>query len=135
MPSKNELRRLAGELINVYLNHQSFKAHDGLFMELPSEVVEVKPDPLARDARRLRRSLKELAGVKLSASEARDAWPRVLEHKWYLGERLGRDVGLRVAAVDYFENIRRPRARTSLRAGSGGLPPRLPMMMPVGHGS
>ena len=135
MSSKNELRRLAGELINVYLNHQSFKAHDGLFMELPSEAVEVRPDPVARDARRLRRSLKELAGVRLSASEARDAWPRVLEHKWYLGERLGRDVGLKVAAVDYFENVRRTRPRASLRTKGGGLPPRLPMMMPVGYGS
>ncbi|HEX8283274.1 MAG TPA: DUF4032 domain-containing protein [Pyrinomonadaceae bacterium] len=133
MSSKNELRRLAGELINVYLKHQSLKAHEGLFMPLSSEAVEPKPDSLACDARRLRRSLKELAGVKLSASEACDVWPRVLEHKWYLGERLGRDVGIKVAAVDYFENVRRPRSR--LRAKGGGLPPRLPMMMPVGHGS
>lgn len=50
--------------------------------------------------------LGRLAGVPLSSREARRAWPRVLEHKWLLSERLGRDVGLRVAAVDYFENIR-----------------------------
>jgi len=135
MTVKTEFRRLASELIKGYLKHQSWKAHEGLFMPLELEDDEVAVDAVARDARRLRRSLKELAGVRLSASEASDVWPQVLEHKWYLGERLGRDVGLRVAAVDYFENIRRPRARTSLRAGSGGLPPRLPMMMPVGHGS
>lgn len=57
--------------------------------------------PRAADAERLGR----LAGVSLSRREARRAWPHVLEHKWLLSERLGRDVGLRVAAVDYFENI------------------------------
>jgi hypothetical protein len=76
-----------------------------------------------------------LAGVELSAREARDVWPSVLEHKWYLGERLGRDVGLRVAAVDYFENIHPAPRRPPARANSGGLPPRLPMMMPLGQRS
>ena len=34
-------------------------------------------------------------------------------HKWILSERLGRDVGLRVAALDYFENVhpRKPQTR------------------------
>ena len=53
--------------------------------------------------------LKELAGVKLPSAEARAEWPRVLEHKWLVSERMGRDVGLRVAALDYFENVRLPR--------------------------
>ena len=53
--------------------------------------------------------LKELAGVRLRPAEARAEWPRVLEHKWLMSERLGRDVGLRVAALDYFENVRLPR--------------------------
>ena len=53
--------------------------------------------------------LKELAGVKLRPAEARAEWPRMLEHKWFMSERLGRDVGLRVAALDYFENVRLPR--------------------------
>jgi transitional endoplasmic reticulum ATPase len=30
---------------------------------------------------------------------------KVLVHKWYLSERLGRDVGLKVATIDYFENV------------------------------
>ena len=53
--------------------------------------------------------LQELAGVKLRPAEARAEWPRVLEHKWFVSERLGRDIGLRVAALDYFENVRLPR--------------------------
>ena len=58
--------------------------------------------------------IRELAGVRLSPSEARAEWPRVLEHKWFVSERLGRDTGLRVAAIDYFENVRLPRHK---RAG------------------
>lgn len=58
--------------------------------------------------------LRELAGVRLTSAEARAEWPRVLEHKWFVSERMGRDIGLRVAAIDYFENVRLPRhTRTS----------------------
>ncbi|HZT57572.1 MAG TPA: DUF4032 domain-containing protein [Pyrinomonadaceae bacterium] len=58
--------------------------------------------------------LREIARVKISQAEARAEWPRVLEHKWLVSERVGRDVGLRVAAIDYFENVRLPRhERTS----------------------
>src|SRR5215210_3574591 len=122
MTAGNEFRRLASGLIKGYLEHQSWKAHEGLFLPLESgEEAAPRADALAREARALRRSLKEWAGVKLTRSEARDAWPQVLEHKWYLGERLGRDVGLRVAAVDYFENVSRPRVRAAHRAKGGGL--------------
>lgn len=78
------------------------------------------------------RLLRRLAGVRLSKPFARDVWPQVLEHKWYLSERLGRDVGLRVAAVDYFENVF-PSAAPARADERGSLPPRLPMMMPLGQ--
>src|SRR5215212_1585674 len=52
-----------------------------------------------------RKLLRELAGVRLTPAEARAEWPRVLEHKWFVSERMGRDIGLRVAAIDYFENV------------------------------
>ncbi|HEX8338511.1 MAG TPA: DUF4032 domain-containing protein [Pyrinomonadaceae bacterium] len=123
-------------MISNYVKHQSFKAHDGLFMPLSFESEKpAAPAAVVQSARRLRRSLRQLAGVELSASEARAVWPSVLEHKWYMGERLGRDVGLRVAAVDYFENIRPAARRASARARGGGLPPRLPMMMSLGQRS
>ena len=51
--------------------------------------------------------LRRVSGLRLGAMQAWLAWPRVLEHKWLLSERLGRDVGLRVAAVDYFDNFAR----------------------------
>ena len=66
--------------------------------------------------------LKELAGVRLRPAEALAEWPRILEHKWFMSERLGRDVGLRVAALDYFENVRLPRhTRTSHRPAASRL--------------
>ena len=54
---------------------------------------------------REQRALKLLTGLELAPDEASFFWPRLLDHKWYMSERLGRDVGLRVAAVDYFENV------------------------------
>jgi hypothetical protein len=138
MSTKIEFRRLASELLSFYLKHQSWKAYDGLFMPVSFEAESPEAPAAAaveENARRLRRSLRQLAGVELSASEARAVWPSVLEHKWYLGERLGRDVGLRVAAVDYFENVGPTPRRAPAHAKSGGLPPRLPMMMPLGQRS
>jgi hypothetical protein len=136
MSNKIGFRRIASELLLNYLKHQSWKAHEGLFMPVSFESGEPAASAaVEQSARRLRRSLRQLAGVELSAREARDVWPSVLEHKWYLGERLGRDVGLRVAAVDYFENIHPAPRRAPARANSGGLPPRLPMMMPLGQRS
>ena len=57
----------------------------------------------------------ELSGVRLSGAEAHAAWPAVLEHKWLLSERLGRDVGLRVAAADSFDNVRAHRGAVPRR--------------------
>lgn len=129
MPEIINFRRIAKELFSAYLNHQSFKAHDGVFAAAPAAAGEIKVEGGAARGR----SLSNLAGVKLSAAEAGALWPRLLEHKWYLSERLGRDVGLHVAAADYFENIQPPRVRAPRRAHGGGLPPRLPMMMPFGE--
>ena len=77
-------------------------------MTIPFE-FENTTQPQLRD---VRRALCALAGVKLSDAETRRVWPRIQNHKWYVSERLGRDVGLRVAAVDYFENIHEPRRST-----------------------
>ena len=51
------------------------------------------------------RNLKKYAGADFTREEAVYVWERVLDHKWYIGERLKRDTGLRVAAIDYLENF------------------------------
>ena len=129
---RSKLRRLAKELVTNYLTHQSWKAQEGAFISTLSASGRAAEGVSAKRPESQKRALRKLAGVKLSASEADVAWPRVLDHKWFLSERLGRDVGLRVAAVDYFENIQPPRRLVSVRGG-WGLPPRLPMMMPFGE--
>ncbi len=128
---RGRLGRLAKQLAEIYVNHQAWKAHDGVFapLALARRTGAAGVAPQAVNARRV---LRQLAGVKLSAAEAAAVWPQVLEHKWYLGERLGRDVGLRVAAADYFENVRPPRKRAASLREWQPLP-RLPMMLPFGE--
>jgi len=94
-------------------------------------LFEKVTQPQLTDAQR---TLNALAGVNLSPKEARETLPRVREHKWYLSEYLGRDVGWHVAAVDYFENIaERPRPK-QFRLNRETATPRLPMMRPLSRG-
>ena len=79
-------------------------------MPIPFKLDYVIERTLKKQGKAEQRMLKRLAGVTLTAAEARAVWPRILEHKWFISERLGRDVGLRVAAIDYIENVAPPRA-------------------------
>ncbi len=71
-------------------------------LSILNSLLEGVTQPQLTDAQR---TLNTLAGVNLTPPEARDALPRVRDHKWYMSERLGRDVGWRVAAADYFRNV------------------------------
>lgn len=48
-----------------------------------------------------------LTHLGFEESEARRHWEEILRHRRSLGETLGRDVGLRVAVLDYFVNVNR----------------------------
>lgn len=48
-----------------------------------------------------------LTSLGFEEEEARRHWEAILKHKVLMGERIGRDVGLRVAALDYFVNVNR----------------------------
>jgi len=100
-------------------------------MPISFRLEHVIEEVLSEYPRDQKRVLRKLTGRKLSASEASAAWPRILEHKWLLSERLGRDVGLMVAAVDYFENVRPPRQTATVSSLRGPIPPRLPLLQPV----
>lgn len=88
------------------------------------------PERVRADSEREKQKLKSAAGASLSPAEAQEVWPQVLEHKWLMSERLGRDVGLRVAALDYFKNVRRIAKRDELRDVA---PPALPIRRRLGH--
>lgn len=47
----------------------------------------------------------DLSGYMMESELADDLWPKIEEHKWFLSEKLGRDVGIKVACVDLIENI------------------------------
>lgn len=87
-------------------------------------IIERVTQPQLTDAQR---ALNYLGGLNLSVKEARELLPRVTEHKWYISERLGRDIGWRVALIDYFENIR-PQQSVQ-RKRRDWIPERLPMML------
>lgn len=57
------------------------------------------PDPEACSARIL-----DLTGYRFSPEVAGDLWVQILQHKWLLSEKLGRDVGNKVACIDFIEN-------------------------------
>ncbi len=97
-------------------------------MPISFRLEHVIEEVLSQHTQDQRRALRKITGLKLTETEARTAWPRVLEHKWFLSERLGRDVGLRVAAVDYFENVQPPRPKKSFKGEGQRFAPRLPMM-------
>lgn len=64
--------------------------------------------------------LREYLGRRFSKPEAEFLWNRIEDHKWFVSERLSRDIGFRVAAIDFFENIYDERAVFGGKRPSGG---------------
>jgi transitional endoplasmic reticulum ATPase len=44
-------------------------------------------------------------GQRFEPEMAAMLWPKIVQHKWVLSEKLGRDVGIKVACVDFVENV------------------------------
>ena len=62
----------------------------------------------------LERSLLQIyADRRISDMEANDLLRKVADHKWFVSEKLSRDVGFHVAAIDYVENFYRPAAEVT----------------------
>ncbi len=70
------------------------------FVEEAMEIVADYPGPEECAAR-----IFEMSGHRLEPQIAYDLWEKILQHKWVLSERLGRDVGIKVSCVDYIENV------------------------------
>lgn len=49
--------------------------------------------------------ISECTGQKVEPKIAAEMWPKIMQHKWVLSEKLGRDVGMKVACLDFMENI------------------------------
>jgi diguanylate cyclase (GGDEF)-like protein len=48
-----------------------------------------------------------LIQIRLPEEEAKRDWKEMLKHKFIMSEKLGRNVGIHVAALDYYTNIKR----------------------------
>jgi diguanylate cyclase (GGDEF)-like protein len=51
--------------------------------------------------------LRQLVSEDFDEEEARKLWFEIIEHKWKISQQLGRNVGIRVATLDYLENIKK----------------------------
>lgn len=49
--------------------------------------------------------LRQITGKTFKEPEAARLWKKINEHKWFLGEQLGRDIGIGAATLDYLENF------------------------------
>lgn len=47
----------------------------------------------------------EMSGAEFEPDIAADLWSKIIDHKWLLSEKVGRDVGLRTACIDFLENM------------------------------
>jgi diguanylate cyclase (GGDEF)-like protein len=48
-----------------------------------------------------------LIQIRLPEEEAKRDWKEVLKHQYFLSEKLGRNVGIHVATLDYYTNIKK----------------------------
>ncbi|WP_075354988.1 ATP-binding protein [Desulfovibrio sp. DV] len=47
----------------------------------------------------------DASGIRFEETIAADLWRKVMDHKWILSEKLGRDVGFRAACIDFLDNF------------------------------
>lgn len=47
-----------------------------------------------------------LTAYQIKEEQSEELWRQILQHKWYLSERAGQDVGIQAAALDFFKRIK-----------------------------
>lgn len=62
--------------------------------------------------------LQVYTGNSISENEAKTLLRKIADHKWYVSEKLSRDVGFHVAAIDYVENFYEPQASPESQIGT-----------------
>lgn len=75
-----------------------------IFYQLDYVVDEVLKNLPTRE----QQFLKKYLNRHFPRTEAKYLWERIVDHKWYVSERLKRDIGFRAAAFDYVENFYEP---------------------------
>lgn len=88
------IERVSGDLKGDIVEHIQFD-------ESQLESIGNKPGTYYRDL------IFALIQIRLPEDEAAQDWRDILEHKYLLSEKLGRNVGIHVASLDYYTNIKK----------------------------
>ena len=73
--------------------------------------------------------LQEWTGKKFSRNEADSIWAKIANHKWTVSEKLGRDIGFRVATIDFIENFYQPETGVKQAENSTGKEMKIPAFL------
>jgi hypothetical protein len=73
--------------------------------------------------------LREVTGKQFSRNEAESIWTNIANHKWNMSESLGRDVGFRVATIDFIENFYQSNQRIKQTPGTSKMKIAIPRIL------
>lgn len=75
---------------------------------IPAQEIKDKIDKLlSLDKNFYSNLLYKLVSEEFAEEEAKKLWYEILQHKWDVSQKLGRNIGIRVATLDYLENIKK----------------------------
>ncbi len=75
---------------------------------IPPEDIKAKVEKLiSLDKDFYSNLIYNLVSENFEEEEAKKLWDEILKHKWEISQKLGRNVGIRVAILDYLENVKK----------------------------
>ena len=74
---------------------------------VPDEIKKKVDTLLSLDKSFYSNLLYRLVSEEFEEEEAKKLWFEIIDHKWKISQQLGRNVGIRVATLDYLENIKK----------------------------
>jgi len=134
MSAKNDKRRDSERAVAPPPDHEIEAVLREVTGEVSQEVIEIAGEDAERseaaeaELRREKDRQPEsfysglvftLAGIRYSEAEAKLVWVNLLSHKWEMSQKMGRNVGIRVAALDFFSNVMGELARARIMDSSG----------------
>ncbi|MCX7726891.1 MAG: diguanylate cyclase [Chitinispirillaceae bacterium] len=90
LTSKRVIERVSGDLVDHIQDDEQLL-----------ESIGKKPGTYYRDL------IFAIIQIRLPEAEAERDWKEILKHKYILSEKLGRNVGIHVATLDYYTNIKK----------------------------
>jgi diguanylate cyclase (GGDEF)-like protein len=72
----------------------------------PQDIKQKVEKIISLDKNFYSKLLKQFVSEEFEEEEAKKLWMEILEHKYKISEKLGRNIGIKVATLDYLENIK-----------------------------